>query len=71
MNDIYRLESDGKNFVWEQINLTHPKDKIPEVRTGFGGGCIIDSTGQYSIYIFGGAGESHNKLNDLWKFDGT
>ena len=39
MNDLYRLDCDGKNFEWELMSIA-PSTEIPEPRSGAGGGCI-------------------------------
>lgn len=71
MNDIYRLHIDdvGASFEWELIEV---KGKRPEPRSGFVAVCHTDSAGKDKLIIFGGAGDNHDKYNDVWTFsDGT
>lgn len=71
MNDIYKLESrDGKNFIWELINIQNPVN-VPEKRSGFSGDCFVNDHGDTHIVIFGGTCNNNNKLNDVWHFNSS
>jgi hypothetical protein len=61
MNDVYKLHQEGKNFIWELIEVAGAK---PDPRTSFGAVIASDD----SFYLFGGSGDNNIKFNDLWEF---
>ena len=67
LNDLWMLDCSGEpgTEVWSPILPDAEKgDGLPEARSYHRMVCIGTN-----LYVFGGCGEQHGRLSDLWKFD--